>query len=204
MDEKLVTIATFGNTVEANLAKNRLETAGIRAFLADADTVDMAWQLTGAVGGIKLQIPEGDEEVALSLLERPLDAVSRRANGSPRRKQRKVIILTAITKDVLRVPAEAAEELDGDDEEGALGEDDDEEAEPSEIDQAAERAWRGALLGILFFPIEFYVLGLLLYVLFGREKPSPALRWKVVAATGVNLLVLTFWFLFMSAYNLRL
>jgi hypothetical protein len=204
MEEKLVTIATFGNTVEANLAKNRLEAAGIRAFLADGDTADMAWQLTSAIGGIKLQIPEGDEEVALALLEKPQEAVARRAAGRPRRKKRKVIVLTAITRDGLRIPAETAEELDEEEDEDPVAEDDDEEEpEPSEIDQAVERAWRGSLLGILFFPIEFYVLGLLLYVLFGKEQPSPALRWKVVAATGINLFVLGAWFLFMSAFNLN-
>jgi hypothetical protein len=206
MSEKLITIATFGNAVEANLAKNRLETAGIRAFLADADTVDMAWQLTGAVGGIKLQIPADDEEVALSLLEKPLEAVSRRATGSPRRKKRKVIKLTAITAAGPNMPSQPADELDEDEDEGdAYGEDDDEEDEEmSEIDQAAERAWKSALLGILFFPIEFYALALLLHIFFGRNKPSPGLRWKVAVAAGVNVFVLAVWFLFMTAYNLKL
>jgi len=201
MDEKLITVATFGNSVEANLAKHRLETAGIRAFLADADTADVAWQL---IGGIKLQIPEGDEEVALALLERPFEAVSRRAAGRPRGKKRKVIKLTAITPAGPRMPSEPAEDYDEDDDEAGFGEDeDDEEEEVPEIDKVAERAWRGALLGILFFPLEFYVLGLLLHILFGRDKPSPALWWKVAVAAVVNLVVLGFWFLFLSAYNLN-
>jgi hypothetical protein len=206
MSEKLITIATFANPVEANLAKNRLETAGIRAFLADEETVDMAWQLTGAVGGIKLQIPEGDEEVALSLLEKPMEAVERRATGRPRRKTRKVIKLTtAITVDGPRMVTERAEELE-EDEEPVFGddEDDEEEEEPSEIDQVAERAWRGALLGILFFPIQLYVFGLLIHVIFARERPSPRLWWKVGVAAVVNLSVLAFLFLFLTANNLTL
>jgi hypothetical protein len=206
MDDKLITIATFGNAVEANLAKNRLETAGIRAFLADADTVDMAWQLTGAVGGIKLQIPVGDEEVALSLLEKPLEAVSHRASGRPRRKTRKVIKLTAITRDGVRVATEPAPEADEEDDDAFFSEDEDdeEEEETSEIDQVAERAWRGALIGILFLPIQLYVFGLLLHVIFSREKPSPALRWKVVAAAAINLPILFLCFLFLTANNLTL
>jgi hypothetical protein len=203
MSEKLITIATFGNAVEANLAKNRLETAGIHAFLADADTVDMAWQLTGAVGGIKLQIPEGDEEVARSLLEKPFEAASRRAAGRPRKKKRKVIKLTAVTSDGARVGTEEAEEEDDD---SPFGEDeeDEEEEEPSEIDQVAERAWRGALLGILFLPIQLYVFGLLLHLIFAREKPSPPLRWKVLAAAAINLPILVLCFLFLTANNLSL
>ncbi len=203
MDDKLVTIATFGNAVEANLAKNRLETAGIRAFLADADTVDMAWQLAGALGGIKLQIPEGDEEVARSLLEGPQEAVAARAAGAARRKQRKVIKLTAVTAAGPRMPSVAADEFDEDDDEADFGDDeDDDEAEVPEIDRVADRAFRSALFGILFFPIEFYALGLLLHILLGRDRPSPAQQWKVAVAAGVMVLVLGFWFMLMTAYNL--
>ena len=41
MSDRLATVATFGCPVEANLARNRLEVAGIKAFLADEETVGM-------------------------------------------------------------------------------------------------------------------------------------------------------------------
>src|SRR5205807_1391605 len=134
-----------------------------------------------------------------------LEAVERRAAGRPRRKTRKVIKLTAITADGPRMVTERAEELDEDEEPGfGDDEDDEEEEEPSEIDQVAERAWRGALLGILFFPIQLYVFGLLIHVMFARERPSPRLWWKVGVAAVVNLSVLAFLFLFLTANNLTL
>ncbi len=48
------TIATFSDSIAANLAKGQLEDAGIDTYLADEQTVGMAWHLSIAVGGIKL------------------------------------------------------------------------------------------------------------------------------------------------------
>ncbi len=56
----LVTVARFVNPVEASLARNCLEGAGVEAFLADVATVSVAWQLSNALGGVKLQVAESD------------------------------------------------------------------------------------------------------------------------------------------------
>ena len=40
MVERLVTVATFANPVESNLARNRLEAASIQSFLADEEYID--------------------------------------------------------------------------------------------------------------------------------------------------------------------
>jgi tetratricopeptide (TPR) repeat protein len=69
MSERLLTVATFANPVEAHLAKNRLESAGIKAFLEGQETVGMAWHLTNAFGGIKLQVPEADAIDATAILQ---------------------------------------------------------------------------------------------------------------------------------------
>ncbi|MBW4612389.1 MAG: DUF2007 domain-containing protein [Desmonostoc vinosum HA7617-LM4] len=74
MVDKFVTLATYTNSIEANLAKQHLETAGIRAFLANESTVDVAWHLTIAVGWIKLQVPESDVDLAISLLTTDVEA----------------------------------------------------------------------------------------------------------------------------------
>ena len=68
MSDRLATVATFRSPVEANLARNRLEAAGIEAFLADEETVGMVWHLTNALGGIKLQVGDRDVEEALAIL----------------------------------------------------------------------------------------------------------------------------------------
>lgn len=66
---RLVTIHTYGDSFEANLALNRLQAEGIQAFLLDENMVATGGGLyTGLVGGIRLQVPEPDVERALSLL----------------------------------------------------------------------------------------------------------------------------------------
>ncbi|MDE0297753.1 MAG: DUF2007 domain-containing protein [Candidatus Poribacteria bacterium] len=69
MDEKLVTVSTFDMPTEAHLAKGLLEANGLTAFLADELTVGVAWHLSNAIGGIKLQVVETDVERAASILE---------------------------------------------------------------------------------------------------------------------------------------
>ena len=68
-----MTVARFIDPVEASLAKNCLEEAGFEAFLADAETVSVAWQLSNALGGIKLQVAEPDAAQARIVLREQLD-----------------------------------------------------------------------------------------------------------------------------------
>ncbi len=67
MHTRLVTVATFSTPMEATLAKQFLESEGIEAFLADEA---MALQLSLAIGGVKLQVPETDVDRARQLLEK--------------------------------------------------------------------------------------------------------------------------------------
>src|SRR5436309_2737774 len=68
MLERLVTVATFDDTIRAALAKNHLEAAGIVSMLSDELTVGMDWALSTAVGGIKLQVAPIQVERAEYLL----------------------------------------------------------------------------------------------------------------------------------------
>src|SRR5260370_17361888 len=68
MSDTLVTVGTFWSPVEANLARNRLEAAGMQAFLVSEESVSMAWHLTNAFGGVKLQVGDGDAEEAQAIL----------------------------------------------------------------------------------------------------------------------------------------
>lgn len=68
MAGKLVTVATFDMPTEAHLAKGLLEANGLAAFLADELTVGVAWHLSNAVCGIKLQVAENDAERAAGIL----------------------------------------------------------------------------------------------------------------------------------------
>ncbi len=159
MLERLVTVATFDDTVRAALAKNHLEAAGIAAVLNDELLVGTAWSLSTAVGGIKLQVTPLNVERAEYLLTQLADARD---------------------DDVHFVPnAEVAQEL-AEEREAQR-----EEQNPS--NQLADRAFRAAIGGFLFFPLHFYVWWLLLGLCAARDSVSPARRKKVWAAALLNL-----------------
>ncbi len=70
MVEKLVTIATFVNPIDANLAKIKLASEDIDCFLADEYAVAV---YSGVVGEIKLQVRQSDVERAREILSRKPD-----------------------------------------------------------------------------------------------------------------------------------
>ena len=61
MVEKLVTIATYSNPIEANLAKLKLASEDIDCFLAGEHAVAV---YGGIVGEVKLQVRQSDVERA--------------------------------------------------------------------------------------------------------------------------------------------
>jgi len=68
MPEKLITIATFNQVMEAHLSKARLESGGIECFLADEYIVIMNWLYSDAVGGVKLRVKASDVQRAVEIL----------------------------------------------------------------------------------------------------------------------------------------
>jgi hypothetical protein len=80
MSMRLVTLATFPSPVEAALARNLLEEAGIRAHAADDAT---GWAFSGMFGGVRLLVDEADLERAGELLDAALDAPLAADDESP-------------------------------------------------------------------------------------------------------------------------
>ncbi len=70
MDE-LVTVATYPDVAEAQLAKERLELEGIRAFVADAQTAGVMPFLASATGGVRVQVDHKDRARAREILGIP-------------------------------------------------------------------------------------------------------------------------------------
>ena len=64
----LVTIATFPDLPEAELAKERLENEGIRAFVLHENTAGVMPFLGGSSGGIAVQVGTADVERAREVL----------------------------------------------------------------------------------------------------------------------------------------
>ena len=65
-----VTVATFMNTFEAELARNELHAAGIHAFLIGQPIAAVDWIRIGTIGGIRLQVPSDEAERTSAILEK--------------------------------------------------------------------------------------------------------------------------------------
>jgi hypothetical protein len=66
--EPLVTVASFGTPLQANILASRLEADGVQCFLADAETIGLHGLLANAVGGVKIQVRESDGPRAAAIL----------------------------------------------------------------------------------------------------------------------------------------
>ncbi len=64
----LVTIATFPDGPEAQLARERLELEGITAFVLDDGAAGVMPYMTPATGGVRLQVAPADERKAREIL----------------------------------------------------------------------------------------------------------------------------------------
>jgi hypothetical protein len=185
--DELVTVATYDDAVSARMALNHLCEAGLAAVLSDESTVAMDWLLSNAIGGIKVQVHAKDLAIAHQLLEEHHrhDSAS---DGAPEPA----------------VPAEEVGDASVDaeapwDNAGEVGSEDDGDEDDSDIEEEAPltarernglRALRGALLGILFPPIEFYVAYLVYKVFVSEERLGARHRNMACAAAIVMLIVL--------------
>ena len=69
MSDELRTVARYNTPIEADLARNRLEAAGIQAFVADEQTIGWLWHLGTALHGIKVQVRESELVRATEILD---------------------------------------------------------------------------------------------------------------------------------------
>src|SRR5258708_13852495 len=68
MSDNWITVATFHDPVQAAVVKNFLDGQGILSMLMDETTIATDWMLSGAIGGIKLQVSPLHVERAEMLL----------------------------------------------------------------------------------------------------------------------------------------
>lgn len=166
MAEKLVTVADFASTAEAELAQSILEGEGIPAFLEGGTLVNWAWFLSNAVGGVKLQVPEGSLQRAREILQQAS---------------------AAETED------SAAEGEHGTPEDPLQTADDESETLPTDPgDAEAARAFRAAVLGCFLCPglLHLYSLWVLAILWIDRMPLSPR-GWRSVGlAASIDAVVL--------------
>lgn len=155
MLERYVTVAAFQDPMAATMAKNYLEEKGIPAILLDEMTVATDWLLSGAIGGVKVQVPPIHVERAELFL-----AQAKEKDESERESQREKQAVAA---------REIAEDLAADRE----------DVEP--INQLVDRLFRVVVFGLLFWPLQFYALILLWQLSQMPGTVSDNRRWKAWA-----------------------
>jgi hypothetical protein len=67
-EPELITIERYSDTLEADLAKTRLDSAGITSFLVGENAATL---YGNGLGGLQLQVSPRDEEDARSILNDP-------------------------------------------------------------------------------------------------------------------------------------
>jgi hypothetical protein len=165
MRDELVTVATFDSDMDAALARQCLAGAGIKSFLADHSTVATAWHLTGALGGVKLQVASQDKDEAT-------DVLAKAQAGE-------------LEVDVQQWSA-------GDDEDD---DDEPVEPARSEREKTVDRATKSMVLSLLFLPLSLYTAWLLLDVATTEGELGPGHRRRAIflgigTAIAVGILLL--------------
>ena len=168
--DELVTVATFDNAVAARLTFNHVREAGLLAVLLDENTVATDWLLSNAIGGIKIQVNSKDVTRARQLID-DHQRQSEATDGEPAPLTDEMDGESLDALALVSGPDDVPSEEDGTDFE--------EEPPISSREQLAMYVRRGAFLGILFPPIEFYVLYLVTKV-FVSDEPLGALPQYVV------------------------
>jgi hypothetical protein len=137
-----------------------------------------AWHLTGAVGGVQLHVRADDVEAALKILDEQ-ESIEFGLTDTPN--------------------AEYTDDGDSEFDQEYFEDDNDEDAakgssdlSETEADRLARRAFRAALLGVLFPPLQLYSYWLLLLYMFEPSVASKSSRWQVAGAWFTNLTVIAF------------
>jgi hypothetical protein len=179
--DELVTVVTYDDAVSARLAVNHLREAGLPAVISDENTVTMDWLLSNAIGGIKVQVDPKDFPVARRLIEE-------------HERQRAVAdgLLTLGAADGEEATVAVGRYSAGEDDVQIPEDDDeaDEEPPPTNRERDGSRILRGALLGILFPPIELYVLYLVFKVFVSTERLGRHYRNMAWGGAIIMLIVL--------------
>ncbi|HEX4000746.1 MAG TPA: DUF2007 domain-containing protein [Pirellulales bacterium] len=199
MNDQLVTIARFSDQIQAALARNDLQAAGIKSFLPGESISAMAWHLTNAFGGIRLQVAAEDAPRAIAILSETASQFVENAEAG------KASETPADDADLL-ASSRADSGLDGADpiadefdDDGVGDEDSDAELDPwNRRERSADRAFRGAVFGLLFLPLQIYVFWLLLKVFVLDDSLAPRLRRQAILAAAINLPIIFLFLVWLS------
>ena len=64
----MITVARYSLAIEAHVARAKLESEGIPAFVADEHMITADWLYSNAMGGVRLQVPNSCADAAREIL----------------------------------------------------------------------------------------------------------------------------------------
>lgn len=82
----MITVASFSFPIDAQMARAKLESEGIPAFILDEHTINMQWLYSNALGGVRVQVPGSCAENALKILQTDFSEALVREQGIDRAK----------------------------------------------------------------------------------------------------------------------
>ena len=200
MAGKLVTVATFENATQAQVARNALEAEGIRAALGDEMTVDLFWNLSNAIGGVKVQVLEENADRAVEILERELgpdeggevdeEQLAAEAEAAAREGEEERVAEAGPTPIPTppRPDAVATPSAEG--------------AEPSERDWYARGLFFIGWIALAFPPAWFFALYFFLNAAFGAGSLSPRGRYNLLVGGVVTALGSLWGLAFLLAFRM--
>jgi hypothetical protein len=200
-DDDLVVVATCPSIQEASILRSVLDANGITSCLGGAETATTLWHYGTALGGVRVLTAKRDSEqakVALSL---------RRHNAS-QDSEWKCPRCGSIVDAGFDVCWSCGRALDGtsnfEDEAESVADSsevgfaadlpntDEITLEPAvEVDDTELRAYRSAIIGLLFLPAFFYSMYLL--VKLAVQDSNRPTTWRFAVAIAINLLVFAAW-----------
>jgi hypothetical protein len=210
MSDEMVTIATFGDPIEAQVFKNRLEEAGITAFITGGESGGLFAGMGGAFGLVRLVVAEKDQEQALAILdETPEEDLPDEPETEPATAIRPAAWKGESSEKDDSEPEARVQAAPGIKEAGGpagglaqgkaaevKGADEDDMDAPR-LDWGAEdyaaRAWKAAVLGVLVVPplLHFYSIWCIIRLYSIDEELSPAGRRKLYGALMIDILAVT-------------
>lgn len=185
-DTPRVTVAVFQKNQEASIAQATLAAAGIESELQGGVTADILAYLGTAIQGVQLSVAETDAERATELLGQVSDnddAVLAAPWKCPACGERVEGSFDLCWSCGAERPEGAPPASENEPEMPAeLAADDDEEDESSDGAQATpeevvNRAWKAAILGIVFPPLLFYSFLLIALVSSSELPPQSGRRF---------------------------
>jgi hypothetical protein len=149
----LVTVATFSQLEEAQIARARLESEEIESFLSGEAMAQTLWHLTNAIGGVKLQVAPEDAGRARTILDHPDE-------GAPAEEE---------------LSAEVAVDS----------------AETIAREKSADRAYRGAIAGLVLAPVLLHVFSVFALIDYWQSsaKVEARARRRAHIAFAINVVV---------------